>query len=856
MNPTLQKIALTLCLAITIGTGCHPTQPFYFAENGDLSHYVGQATNIDYPVETQPPLSDARNTEAPLTLENASFEDFWEVSLADAVKITLANSKVLRSLGGRVDTLSGISQPSEALLANPDILQTIYNPAIQDSAPGYINGLMTGPEAALSAFDTTFSSGFFWEQFENPINVNPAEARVLELAEVNVQNILTLQGQLQKTNVTGGTTTISTETTYDNNNNPRVLYPNSYRTDITGAFRQPLLQGSGAEYNRIAGPFSNLAGIGTRMFDGVLIARIQTDRALADFEGGVRNLVADVENNYWELYYAYRNLEARKVGLASSLRTWQTVQSITAVGAIGGGKEREALAREQYFSFRAQTEQAKSDVFAAENRLRFLMGIAATDGRLIRPSDDPTMAKVTFDWQDILGESLERNVELRKQKWRIKQRELEVIAAKNHLLPRLDLVGNYRWLGFGKDLLGDGGPQPYPSAWDVLFSGDYTEGQLGVEMSMTLGFRAELAAVRNAQLLATRAKAVLNEQELELSHLISDSVRNLDRNYQLIETNFNRRVAAQAQVDTFQAKIDVGFGRNIEQLDLLLEAQRRLAQAEADYYRSLIDYNKAIIQIQFHKGSLLEDNNIFLTEGPWPSKAYFDAIRTARQLDASIFLADEPSSPPAISAGAYQQFRNEDAQTLMGEPIPTGPQVPEAEPTLKPELLLPPPAAPATPPSRPSTPPQVTRAERSVIFENASPQQTASPNLAPTRSGINAGRVGRDTLSEKIALALANEQVPSATATRPLPTQSTSGLPRRGAVKQENRHPAKIFSEPIRSRERLGEVSGSTLRLRGSDTQNTTPSGGANQSAIAQPNLLTAPQAVSPTLPPSRTYRR
>jgi len=159
MNPTLQKIALTLCLAISIGTGCHPTQPFYFAEDGDLSHYVGQATNIDYPVETQPPLSDARETEAPLTLDNASFDDFWEVTLADAVKITLANSKVLRSLGGRVDTLSGISQPSEALLANPDILQTIYNPAIQDSAPGYINGLMTGPEAALSAFDTTFSSG-------------------------------------------------------------------------------------------------------------------------------------------------------------------------------------------------------------------------------------------------------------------------------------------------------------------------------------------------------------------------------------------------------------------------------------------------------------------------------------------------------------------------------------------------------------------------------------------------------------------------------------------------------------------------------------------------------------------------
>ena len=856
MNPTLQKIALTLCLAISIGTGCHPTQPFYFAEDGDLSHYLGQATNIDYPVETQPPLSDARETEAPLTLDNASFDDFWEVTLADAVKITLANSKVLRSLGGRVDTLSGISQPSEALLANPDMLQTIYNPAIQDSAPGYINGLMTGPEAALSAFDTTFSSGFFWEQFENPINVNPAEARVLELAEVNVQNILTLQAQLQKTNVTGGTTTISTETTYDNNNNPRVLYPNSYRTDITGAFRQPLLQGRGAEYNRIAGPFSNLAGIGTRMFDGVLIARIQTDRALADFEGGVRNLVADVENNYWELYYAYRNLEARKVGLASSLRTWQTVQSITAVGAIGGGKEREALAREQYFSFRAQTEQAKSDVFAAENRLRFLMGIAATDGRLIRPSDDPTMAKVTFDWQDILQEALERNVELRKQKWRIKQRELEIIAAKNHLLPRLDLVGNYRWLGFGKDLLGDGGPPPYPSAWDVLFSGDYTEGQLGVEMSMTIGFRAELAAVRNAQLLATRAKAVLNEQELELSHLISDSVRNLDRNYQLIETNFNRRVAAQAQVDTFQAKIDVGFGRNIEQLDLLLEAQRRLAQAEADYYRSLIDYNKAIIQIQFHKGSLLEDNNVFLTEGPWPSKAYFDAIRTARQLDASIFLADEPSSPPAISAGAYQQFRNEDAQSFIAEPIETGPQVPEQVPTLEPELLLPPPATPATPPAPSPTPPQITSSSPSILLSTRAAPET-TPQI--TRSAPSTLPSGGDSLSETIALALSTQSTTESAAARSVPQPAPQPAPQ-SAPRPANLQPTSPFvannrlpvvttsaTRPVRPVERFGQAAGSTLQLRGASRP--------SASVPAVETRTMAPREKAAPIP-ARTFRR
>ncbi len=50
------------------------------------------------------------------------------------------------------------------------------------------------------------------------------------------------------------------------------------------------------------------------MYNGVVLARIRTDRALADFEASVRNLVSDVEVAYWELYFAYRSLDAVNAG--------------------------------------------------------------------------------------------------------------------------------------------------------------------------------------------------------------------------------------------------------------------------------------------------------------------------------------------------------------------------------------------------------------------------------------------------------------------------------------------------------------------------------------------------------------
>ena len=60
--------------------------------------------------------------------------------------------------------------------------------------------------------------------------------------------------------------------------------------------------------------------------------------------------------------------------------------------------------------------------------------------------------KVDFDWDEIKIETLARMPELRRQKWIVKQKELQFIASKNFLLPRLDFDGTYRWLGFGQNL--------------------------------------------------------------------------------------------------------------------------------------------------------------------------------------------------------------------------------------------------------------------------------------------------------------------------------------------------------------------------------------------------------------------
>ena len=122
-----------------------------------------------------------------------------------------------------------------------------------------------------------------------------------------------------------------------------------------------------------------------------------------------------------------------------------------------------------------------------------------------------------------------------------------------------------------------------------------------------------------------KARSVLAAQELEISHGLSQAFQQLDRWYRTARTNFNRRRAAEKRVQAVEAEYKVAR----TSLDLVLRAQTSLAQAEIAFFRSLMEYNKAIAEVHFRKGSLLEFNQVHLAEVDWDPRAYQDAMRRA-----------------------------------------------------------------------------------------------------------------------------------------------------------------------------------------------------------------------------------
>lgn len=662
----MKRVALALLLAFGSlpASGCWSKNKFFFDDRAEKAHFDQVATQVEYPDAESTTGQETLGTAPPYLLNPEKPPVYWDIALDDAIQSALQRNRTIRDVQGRI-------------INTPTAIQTVFDPAIVETNP------RAGVEAALSAFDAQFTSRVLWDRNERPTNTRTGilyqQFQVPNLS----QDLGTFQSELSKVTASGGTFYARHNVRYEWNNLPSRKYPSVWEPDFEMEFRQPLLQGSGIDFNRIAGPNSQPG-----VYNGVMLARINTDVSLADFEFAVRNLMSDTETAYWELYFSYRDFRAALAARDAALESWRNIRQRWKAGARGGSAEEEARAREQYFLLQSQLENILSgSLYERERRLRFLMGLPAADGRLIRPKDEPTTARVLFDWSEILPESLTRRVELRRQKWIIKRRELELVAARNFRLPRLDALARYRWHGFGDELITDD-PGDLKSAYRTLFGGDYQEWELGWQFQMQIGQRLGLNAIRNAQLLLTRDRAVLGDQELLVTHDLSSSIARLDRTYALTHSTFNRAVASRQQLDAVTKEYEAGK----QPLNFVLDAQRRTFEAQANYYRSLVDYNLAIQNVHFQKGSLLDYHGVALAEGPWPAKAYRDAVHNVRhyqrpEVDYALHRS------PAVSRGPFpQQTLARPEQVTPVEPAEDLPP-PATEPAPQPAESAPPPMA-------------------------------------------------------------------------------------------------------------------------------------------------------------------
>lgn len=665
MNRSLFRIAahLQLVLTIVLATGCSPTQPFFVNESPDLQHYLNTATSIEYPDVEVASLPETTQSLPPLTVGNHNYE-FWNMTLEECVTMALQNAKFLMTTGGTSETRQNIA--AQFVSGSPGQFGSIYDVALQQTTTQSIpittdgsgNRLLPrgavranqigGVEDALAEFDAVVSGFIDSSNTDRPQNVatqitggTPPQPNQL----LNSRNT-TQQSAISKRFATGGVATLRQQVTYTKNLSGNIVqraFESDYTAVMEAQVQHPLMRNRGTYINRIP----------------ILLASMNEDISIATFEAQIRNLVRDVEVAYWDLYLTYRAVSTATIARDSA----QATAEFTKLNMDAGTGTIQELSQSvgQYWNLQRRLTAAlngsnlpgddRFGVYGRERALRELLGLAPTDGRLIRPIDEPTQARVEFEWAESVAQMLYLSPELRTQKYAIKQGELELALAKNQILPDVNLSLLYRQVGLGDTLGPPNGQDSFPatgsSALAGLTSGNFQEGVVRLEFSMPVGLRRELARIRQTQLTLKQRQDFLRDAERLAVSQLSDAIGKTASHFAQLQDAANEWQAAEQEVD---ARL-LEYQKGLSPVNVVLQSQQRRAEAQISYYRALVEYNKSINFVDYLRGTLLANSNIALREGPWNSKAYCDALERARERSAGYKLQYGVTRPGVIRRG-------------------------------------------------------------------------------------------------------------------------------------------------------------------------------------------------------------
>ena len=358
-----------------------------------------------------------------------------------------------------------------------------------------------------------------------------------------------------------------------------------------------------------------------------------------------------------------------------------------------------AEAQQQLEQFNLDLVTRTSDVITTERQLRNLLGLPPADNRRIIPVTPPTEARLEPDWDSSLAQMLSFQPDIVQQQILVRVAELQLLIARNQLLPQLSLNALYQFNGLGQQL--DSAEAVMTGAAlkalnPVIANQERAAGlnqspgnynnfitwQVGFTFQMPLGMRYPLANSRQAQYILLRARAYLQQVVHQTTHSLARFFLEIDANYKQFKTASRLRAAAAQRLDAQRAYYEEGRIT----IDRFLDAVSQYATAVATEAQYKTTYNISIVALEEAKGTLLAYDNIAVAEGPHPRKAYIQArdIQNAhRQFHISPdgpMLQEKPIGPANPDVTTPNPPPNADEPQLPPMPAPIGPLGPSPTP--------------------------------------------------------------------------------------------------------------------------------------------------------------------------------
>ncbi len=340
--------------------------------------------------------------------------------------------------------------------------------------------------------------------------------------------------------------------------------------------------------------------------------------------------IAQVEDTYWDLVAAWRNVAIQEDALNEAV---VQQRSVVRLAKRGVAAQITAIESEtQVANFQADVFSGLQAVSELQTQLKNLIvadpGDPIWSANLV-PSSPVQQLPTAGDLAEIVALAEQRRPEVRQVVDQRRVADLDMVYAKNQALPQADVVVQYFSNGFAGILQpvpsfealscnlpgGTTCPTPPPQsqgnmtqAFHNMWTGAYPEFNIAFVVNIPL----ENNTARGLKQIAGQEQDQADLQRQGLDQRIESEARNVLQTYQSALSRLSSAGQARAAAESVYASEVRKFHNGESTTFLVLQRQVELAQARGAELEAQTDLNKSVVELQRVEGTILTDNGVNL----------------------------------------------------------------------------------------------------------------------------------------------------------------------------------------------------------------------------------------------------
>lgn len=330
---------------------------------------------------------------------------------------------------------------------------------------------------------------------------------------------------------------------------------------------------------------------GTRL--SIKLGERAVTRSQLDLERQIQFVVNTVEQAYYDLLGHHETVRVLESDVAVKKQFYDEQHRRVEVGTLAPLEEK--LAQSELSKAEILLIYARNNALTAEATLKGLIRdnfLSQLNTRLAL-TDRLLPVAATFDLQGAVKYSLEARPDLQSLRVSLDQLQIQLKYDKNQLYPRLDVSGTLGYNGLDRNLGG---------SLDDIADRNYEQTSFGAALSFPLWTQRERNALKSTKAALAQSVMMVKQLEETIIQDVEVQVRLLETYWTTIPLTRQQTAYSQAALEAEKKKLEAGKSTTYNVLQLV----SALAVSQNNEYATLRDYNKALAELAFRKGSTLE----------------------------------------------------------------------------------------------------------------------------------------------------------------------------------------------------------------------------------------------------------